>query len=152
LAFWEHEDSTLTAVNHLMLVVLHNQPSFLQTAWLQALASEMKKLIDTYHPTVLEKYAETLIMVLQYLSQAHGRPLTDVEGYFDFRFINVYLCNVLSFSSDGENPKIFNKRMRARKYEQVLLAVRLLKEMSSLYLKQKEEGGERLPFELSRSL
>jgi hypothetical protein len=45
---------------------------------------------------------------------------------------------VFSIGTDGDNPKVYNKYIRAKKYHEVVLGVKLVKEMSKLYLEQKE--------------
>ena len=57
LSFWSHQNSTLTAVTHFLLTALHHQPLLLKSEWVKMLCSEIKKKVDTYHSTVLDKYA-----------------------------------------------------------------------------------------------
>ncbi len=42
--------------------------------------------------------------------------------------------------------------MRSRRYPEVKLAVRLIKEMTELYLREKEDSVERVPLEVKRLL
>ena len=86
-----------------------------------------------------------MVGVLEFVAQTEG-ALKTTEGYFDFRYANLYLTNVLAFNCEGDKPKVHNTHMRARKYRQLQLAVRLLKTITASYLAQKRQGFERLPY------
>ena len=68
----------------------------LETPWVKAMITRMKKITISYHPIVLQKYTQVLLRILKHFNQLEDYKL-ELESYFEFKHINDFLHYALTF-------------------------------------------------------